>query len=200
MGASHKNTPGAKLQRQLDERIDDLRRWFMDDGLSATTISEKFASTIQPTPSSGQVGYALHRHGLKRPRNAHSKKHKAAIKCRTLKRRSCPHCKEMFKPDGNMQIYCKVCAPTHRFTKYIRQYGLDKQNYDRLITEQKNCCEICNDPLVPGDTVVDHDHKTGNYRALLCRICNLKLSAIEDESFRHAAIRYLECHKNQIDL
>ncbi len=39
---------------------------------------------------------------------------------------------------------------------------------------------------------VDHNHKTGKVRGLLCRICNLKLHAIEDVGFAGKAQLYLK--------
>ncbi len=88
--------------------------------------------------------------------------------------------------------------------KYIRRvqlwrYGLTPEEYDALVEEQNGVCAICGNP--PGEVkfatrlAVDHCHKTGKNRGLLCRPCNLALGHFEDDVNRmESAIVYLKKH------
>jgi hypothetical protein len=48
--------------------------------------------------------------------------------------------------------------------------------------EQPNC-PLC-ERLMDDDTVVDHDHKTGECRAVICRWCNAILGKLENWAVR----------------
>ena len=74
-------------------------------------------------------------------------------------------------------------------------YGLTREQWDVKLVEQCGRCDICEQPLIGGRVVVDHDHITGKVRSLLCYRCNAGLAGIEDEKFRAAALAYLEKHR-----
>ena len=57
----------------------------------------------------------------------------------------------------------------HQTEKYIRKLFYDAQN---------GICPICDKPLT-GKISLDHDHATGEPRALLHQPCNLKVAQIE---------------------
>ncbi|WP_408995768.1 endonuclease domain-containing protein [Streptomyces europaeiscabiei] len=60
--------------------------------------------------------------------------------------------------------------------------------------QQGNCCAICGKQ--PQRLNVDHDHKTGAVRELLCTNCNSLLGQCDDEiSILQNAIAYIERHK-----
>lgn len=75
---------------------------------------------------------------------------------------------------------------------YVRKkFGLERADFERMFNAQSGCCPICTRQLVVGkNTCVDHDHKTGNVRGLLCRQCNLSLGLLGDdpESFERASL------------
>jgi Autographiviridae endonuclease VII len=73
-----------------------------------------------------------------------------------------------------------------------KKYGLTRDEYEKLLTEQGGLCIICGDEV--GEALrVDHDHTTGKVRGLLCSSCNTGLGYFYDnpESLRKAAW-YLE--------
>ena len=78
-------------------------------------------------------------------------------------------------------------------------YGITLDDYDRMLVEQNNCCAICKSPE-PGHLhfSVDHDHKTGKLRGLLCNNCNRGLGMLGDNVERiKRALEYLTSKKEK---
>lgn len=79
-----------------------------------------------------------------------------------------------------------------------RSYGISVAEYDALLVEQEGKCAICRGGLSTRGRYhfdIDHDHKTGKVRGLLCNRCNRLLSnALEDIGLLHAAAAYLFIH------
>lgn len=75
------------------------------------------------------------------------------------------------------------------------RYGLEVGEFDRLLIEQAGRCAICREPLVR--QLVDHNHKTGKARGLLCDGCNSYVGHLENDSKREAALRYLSEHEDE---
>lgn len=71
-------------------------------------------------------------------------------------------------------------------------YGVTHDDVMRMLAEQGGRCATC-PAVLTGDrhTDVDHDHATGAVRGLLCRRCNIRMSAVEDAEFMAAARAYL---------
>ena len=61
------------------------------------------------------------------------------------------------------------------------RYGITTEDYDLLLQEQSGVCKVCNKTCSTGRRLsVDHDHKTGKIRGLLCRNCNVALGYLGD--------------------
>lgn len=62
----------------------------------------------------------------------------------------------------------------YRRARLKAAYGLTLEQYDELLAKQNNCCAICDrhESSFPINLSVDHDHKTGEIRGLLCTYCN----------------------------
>jgi hypothetical protein len=62
-----------------------------------------------------------------------------------------------------------------------RVYNTTPEAFDAMLMKQAGACAICRTtkPDGVGGFVVDHDHKTGAIRGLLCHSCNLMLGHIE---------------------
>lgn len=94
--------------------------------------------------------------------------------------------------------------------KHVRQaFRLDYLDYLRMIDDQDNRCAICNQPETSldhrsGETralAIDHDHRNGRVRQLLCRSCNLMLGHAQDTpGLLEAAAEYLRVHAPQMFL
>jgi hypothetical protein len=65
---------------------------------------------------------------------------------------------------------------------------------EELRAHQKNRCAICEsaDPRGKGDFHLDHDHRTGKIRGLLCSQCNRTLGHSESPERLRRAADYLE--------
>lgn len=90
----------------------------------------------------------------------------------------------------------------HEHIKYsiLKRYNLKPNEYTNLLKSQKGVCAICKKSeisITPFKNKtkrlsVDHNHKTGKIRGLLCNNCNLALGNFKD-SIRNLknAIKYL---------
>lgn len=83
------------------------------------------------------------------------------------------------------------------------RYKIKRPEYEALALKQGDCCAICRNPEVSMTATgrrmmlhVDHDHKTGRIRELLCSSCNSMVGfAKENESLLEAAKEYLKKHR-----
>lgn len=60
-----------------------------------------------------------------------------------------------------------------------KNYGITIQDELRMFEEQEGRCAVCR--RKPKKLVVDHCHKTGRVRALLCRSCNTAMGMAQDD-------------------
>lgn len=61
-----------------------------------------------------------------------------------------------------------------RHNRLLRVYGITLDQYNQLLKSQGGGCGICGkSPEDEGKALaVDHDHKTGEVRGILCSYCN----------------------------
>jgi recombination endonuclease VII len=72
-----------------------------------------------------------------------------------------------------------------------RKYGITSEDYNRMFEQQDGKCAICG--RVGEKLHVDHNHKTGKVRKLLCFHCNAGLGHfIENPKLLLRAIKYLK--------
>ena len=73
-------------------------------------------------------------------------------------------------------------AATKRRYELRRQYGLTQEEFESILVRQRGLCAICLKPFEPGtkNFHVDHDHKAGIIRGILCPACNLGLGHFQD--------------------
>lgn len=110
----------------------------------------------------------------------------------------CPDCGEV-KPhsdfpgnkraDSGHGTYCRPCHNIrgveskqrlhggNRHHHLMRRYVIGAAEADAMIKAQTGLCAIC---LTPDPEHVDHDHKTGKVRAILCFNCNGGLGQFKD--------------------
>ncbi|MFE3765930.1 endonuclease VII domain-containing protein [Streptomyces sp. NPDC059104] len=95
-------------------------------------------------------------------------------------------------PDG-LHAQCKACrAVAGRAGHLKRKYGITEAERDRMIAGQGGLCCLC---LRAPAVHVDHCHKTGKVRGVLCFNCNTGLGLLKENPDRILrAAEYLEGH------
>ena len=133
---------------------------------------------------------------------------KACTKCGEVKDLSAFYRKSTMK-DGR-QSHCKVCQnqrtkawhnanpDSKKNTDLQRFYGISLTDYNRMFEEQGGRCKIC-DQEQPGKRLaVDHCHRTGKVRSLLCDPCNKAIGLFQDDPSRiESALNYVRIHEDQ---
>lgn len=83
----------------------------------------------------------------------------------------------------------------HSQTEHVKsinlksKYGLTSYDLKVILEKQSNLCKLCN---LKKTLVIDHCHKTGVVRGLLCTSCNTALGKFKDDpDLLEKAIRYL---------
>jgi len=66
---------------------------------------------------------------------------------------------------------------TKRKPTRAKQLGVTDAEYARLLEAQGGGCAICGNPPKTRRLHVDHDHRTGQVRGLLCHRCNRALAS-----------------------
>ncbi len=83
-----------------------------------------------------------------------------------------------------------------------RRFGITLDEYRNLLEKQGSLCVICSQPELAHhqngqvrELAVDHDHKTGKVRGLLCTGCNAGLGNFQDSpTTLQKALNYLDKH------
>jgi len=89
---------------------------------------------------------------------------------------------------------CRACKSAKTHASMIEKtYGLTATDYDSLLAAQGGRCAICRARPKSKRLAVDHDHKTGAVRGLLCSRCNHDLmgSAWDSMSMALALWHYM---------
>ncbi len=78
----------------------------------------------------------------------------------------------------------------------IKSYGISYEDYNSMLEKQNYSCLICRSK--PETLHVDHCHKTGKVRGLLCSTCNTALGHAKDDiEILKKMIEYLEVHNEE---
>lgn len=120
------------------------------------------------------------------------------------KSKKCTICKKTkgikdfrLRKDGYYLSECNSCKSKKvREAQLLRKYNITKSEYDNMVKEQNNKCAICNKKNLNRNLCVDHCHKTGKVRELLCDKCNTSIGKFNDDiELLEKAISYLKKHK-----
>ena len=121
---------------------------------------------------------------------------KRCCECGEVKPRSAYY-KNKTKSD-RLQTWCKGCHDTRvRGHALRRMYGITEDDYDEMYRAQRGCCWICgvHQSTLKRRLNVDHDHESGDVRALLCCNCNKGIGLLgDDPKTVQRAADYLRFH------
>src|SRR3972149_7949169 len=118
--------------------------------------------------------------------------------------KSCADCKKSLpvsefakgskQSKSEFYAYCRLCSSRRRklrphrpnplkdFRNALAEYGLTIEAYEALLNNQKYVGAICGLTNKNGRRLgVDHCHKTGKVRGLLCTTCNSGLGHFKDD-------------------
>lgn len=102
---------------------------------------------------------------------------------------------------------CKVCANLNRNKNYHKEYyrklkyNITNEQYQLKLKEQNYSCVICNihQDDYSKEFCIDHCHKTGKIRDLLCTQCNSGIGFFrENINVMKKAIAYMKKHNSSI--
>ena len=90
--------------------------------------------------------------------------------------------------------------PEKKFFQHLSEFGLTLDDYNQMLESQNYRCAICGDEGNQENRFrklsIDHDHKNGKVRGLLCSHCNFMLGQAKDDvEILQNAILYLEANK-----
>ncbi len=152
--------------------------------------------------------YYLHKKGG-------TKRATCCIDCEIINQRKkyyTEHCKKVRKALSERRLLKNPNYWKEKYAKYgrkrkLRDFGLTADDYNKMLKTQKGLCAICGQPetmLINCSNKekrirplsIDHDHKTGETRGLLCNKCNQGIARFDEniEYFANA-ISYIEKHK-----
>lgn len=101
------------------------------------------------------------------------------LKDGTVRKVEMPHC-GVHRKDGS--TYICYSFDNQRLASWKRQgFQITIDKYDELLKKQNNQCALCGRHCSEFFHLlsVDHDHKSGRIRGLLCYSCNLRLGWLE---------------------
>jgi len=84
---------------------------------------------------------------------------------------------------------------TPRKPKRAADLRVSDDEYEGMLAEQGGVCAICGNPPKVKRLHVDHDHRTGAVRGLLCFRCNRALAGYVTVAWMLKAIAYLRAHE-----
>ena len=106
-----------------------------------------------------------------------------------FKPKKCKKCQQEFTPNAPSEMYCcDECKDYGVQSAYLlRNYGITLDQYNEMLESQGHKCKICggegflmNSHKHKVKLVVDHDHKTGEVRGLLCHNCNRAIGLLQE--------------------
>jgi hypothetical protein len=78
-----------------------------------------------------------------------------------------------------------------RKPKRAAQLGISADDYKRLLEAQDGVCALCGNPPKTRRLSVDHNHRTGTVRGLLCHRCNRALPTYATSDWLSRAYGYV---------
>ena len=96
--------------------------------------------------------------------------------------RECRSCSQE-RPLSDYEPTRLVCRDCRSLQKKLQKFSISEADYNKLFEQQNGRCAICNThQCSTGKALaIDHDHKTGKVRGLLCMPCNTAIGKLNDD-------------------
>lgn len=110
---------------------------------------------------------------------------------------SCKECHRKHK-SNHKKIDRKIDPSKYKARKLKERYGISLEDYNNLLEKQEHKCIICekHESEFGVSLAVDHCHKTGIVRGLLCFKCNTRVGHVETNPKEFSRIfQYLISHE-----
>lgn len=121
------------------------------------------------------------------------------VKAREKEKRQRPEAKARMAAWSKLHNQDPKVKERTRKNMLIREYGLTMVEYQELLSRQNGQCAICRTSDWGGShgtSCIDHDHKTGVVRGILCHSCNVTLGLIKDnKEVAMNIVAYIEKHE-----
>lgn len=92
----------------------------------------------------------------------------------------------------------------HLEIRRFSKFGITPEQFNKMLKKQNYVCKICKNSETAlwkkrnevKPLSIDHDHKTGKVRGLLCGRCNSALGLVKDSTYiLESAMEYLKAHQ-----
>ncbi len=101
----------------------------------------------------------------------------------------CRHCRSILSPRDKVRLetaHWRKNNPSRSKTNSLKshlkiKYGQTLEEYDTFMVQLEGKCAICGEPEGKRRLHIDHCHKTGKIRGLLCHGCNIALGGLKDD-------------------
>jgi hypothetical protein len=160
------------------------------DLANIVSLYESGMSCREIGKSYGVTGASIH--GFLKKNGVQTRSRSSAAKQRDFGDSFCDGCGEVFQKQSVRHKLCSGCIPSRKWYLRWQKYGITKKDYDQILEKQNGVCPLCLNIIVEEDAVVDHCHKTGIVRGILCNADNLALHRFEDADFVSRTFRYLK--------
>lgn len=129
---------------------------------------------------------------------------KKCTRCKEDKPKDLVHFPPHNKCKDGLDSWCRKCRASYRSEINRGKFRGQLTDDEVKKLKQQEKCDICGGNEVTGSTnnkhlsktynlVMDHDHKTGKFRGMLCNLCNRGLGNFKDNiDVLEKAIEYLK--------
>lgn len=97
----------------------------------------------------------------------------------------CRGCQKFFDTPKNRKSKSDSCPRCDRDRSYKKSYGVTLEWKEAKMAEQGGLCGACHRPIDNGrkytSACVDHCHRTGRIRGIICNRCNIAMGICEDD-------------------
>jgi hypothetical protein len=183
--ASNPNTSACRRCRRED--------YFRKRGLTETC---KICKDLFRGNSAGACGLCLNKHGMFWCYGCGTVGFKTGKNANVDMVRRCEECpgeRQRLAEQASAAAFKKWAPQDKAWARRLyQQYGITHEDYSQMLESQNGACKICKKRPQKRRLFIDHNHKTGRIRGLLCGSCNFGIGHLRDDpEILKSALDYL---------